>query len=437
MFEWFLFSTRDLVREKTGLFFTLIFPILMVAILGTMLADTDVADSSIGTIRIVYSAEDEYFAGLLADGESIDGGIADQIRDDRPDTAHDDTDAMDAMAVNMFADGITESGGIEMTAAEDANAARLAVDAGEADAALLFESPMGIQVAEGEDLIKNRAVKLIAQSFAREYAAYAAMYTADNSGIADQDRNDSENAARVDSSVILSEANDLAGLESTGDSSAASQNDSERALIADKDLGVSRSMMDYYAVTMIVMIVFMGGGIGGASTMYQLRKDGLIRRMFCSPRGKTRLFIEAVAGVIPANILQALIVMILSTAFLGVHYAKTWQENLLLFAFFIVAGTAVTTLFMLVGLFVRVNPYMPLMAAIWTLLFLSGTFSKDLSIEGVSEYLPPNIMQRAAFDLTVFGRPEQALAVMGVCGLALALACVVGAVIFRKKETTF
>jgi ABC-2 type transport system permease protein len=209
------------------------------------------------------------------------------------------------------------------------------------------------------------------------------------------------------------------------------------ALVADKDLGVSRSMMDFYAVTMIVMIAFMGGGIGGAFTMYQARKDGLLRRMVCSPRSRTRLFLEAVVGVIPQNILQALIVMILSTVFLGVHYAKTWQENLLLFAFFIVVGMAVTAVFMLIGLFVRVNPYMPLMGGLWALLFMSGSFSKDMVIDGVSEYLPPNIIQRAAFDLTLFGRAEQMWTVMAVCGALLAFACALGVVIFRKKEIVF
>ena len=48
----------------------------------------------------------------------------------------------------------------------------------------------------------------------------------------------------------------------------------------------------------------------------------------------------------------------------------------------------------------------------WIMLYFSGTFNADTSIKGVTEYLPPNIIMEAAFDLTVFGRTERAMSVL-------------------------
>jgi ABC-2 type transport system permease protein len=269
---------------------------------------------------------------------------------------------------------------------------------------MIFHSPLRIEITEGKDIYKSRAAMLIAQSFSRQYSAFK--------------------TAALNSPALFTEiAKD--GVPALD------------GLVEDKDLGVSRSMIDYYAVTMIIMIIFMGGGIGGASQTFYARQDGSLRRMSASPRGRTRLFIESVVGTLPQSVVQASIVMALSTAFLGAHYANTWQGNLLLFTFFIVLGIAVAAVFMLIGLFIKVNPYIPLLAILWALLFISGTFNKDLAIPGFSEYLPMNIAQVAVFDLTVFGRTGQALAVMGVSGAVIAAACVIGSLLYRRKETMF
>ena len=380
MYERLMYHTKELFREKSGLFLTLIFPIMMVAILGSMLAELDNPDTPIGTLRIVYAVDEGLRVGSAAPGEA---GFE------------------SAMAVETFTGALAESDGVELTEAAGPEAAAAAVDAGLADAAMIFEAPLGISVAEGEDIYKNRAVNLIAKGFARTYGTYAAVAMA---------------APGYYMEIAAKEPPDFS------------------TLTADKDLGVERSMMDFYAVTMVIMIAFMGGGIGGASDMFFARSSGMLRRITASPRSRVRLFLENVFSVVPQNIMQTLLVMIPSTLFLGAHYAVTWQQNLLLFAFFILLGVAVSAVFMLVGLFVRVNPYVPIMAVIWTLLFLSGTFSKEIFIEGFSEYTPMSIVQRAAFDLTVFGRPGQALACMGVFAIILIASCALGAILFKRKE---
>ena len=392
MFDWMLYNAKDLVRDKSNLFFSMIFPVLMVFILGNMLAELDNPDSPIGTINIaVYTDEaldTEFLAGLTGT---------------MPVSEHMGKVA-EAQAVSSFVEGLADSDGIEIIRAADASAARAEAETGGADAAMIFSSPLNIEVTEGGDIYKNRAALLIAQSFARQYAAFktAALHSPE-----------AFTALSVDGSPAFSD------------------------LTEDKDLGVSRTMIDYYAVTMIVMILFMGGGIGGASTTFLARQDGSLRRMSASPRSRARLFIESVIGALPQSVVQAGIIMVLSTVFMGAHYANTWQDNLLLFVFFLVIGLTVSSVFMLAGLFMKINPYIPIMAVLWAMLFISGSFSKDIYIEGVTGFMPMNIIQRAAFDLTVFGRSEQVQLVMGVCAIIFAVACVIGSALYKRKETMF
>jgi ABC-2 type transport system permease protein len=469
MFDWMRLNLFDIIRDKSTLFFMVIFPIVMVFILGNMLSSLDNPDSPIGTIRIAVYTDEAPVQATQGDGSSVlqGGGQGDEALSEAevsaiqgdgssvlPDggqggkaqsgaevsaTQGDGSSVLpdggqggealsgagtfgpggvydaelierfaEAQAVSSFGDGLADSDGVEIVKAETPETARAAATArdGEslADTAMIFHTPLSIEITEGEDIYKNRATELIAQSFARQYAAVK--------------------TAAFHSPEFYAEL---------------TQNGMPAAdgLVEDKDLGVSRTMMDYYAVTMIVMIIFMGGGIGGASQTYLSRQDGSLRRMTASPRSRARLFIESVIGALPQSVIQAGIVMALSTTLMGAHYAAAWQDNLLLFVYFIILSIAVTAVFMVVGLFVKINPYIPILVVMWALLFMAGTFNKESTIPGFTEYLPMNIAQRAAFDLTVFGRSDQVLLVMAVSGIVIVVTCAIGSLLYRRKETMF
>jgi ABC-2 type transport system permease protein len=387
-----------------GFFFSFIFPLAMTFLLGNMLANYDNPDARIDTINIaivsdapanpaseatIPASEAANPTGGEAGGRFANGGSGGDI-------------------VTSFTDAMKGNGNIKFTKTANPDAARKSVDDGTNDAAMLFDSSLDIKVYGGTDSIKTRAVTLIAQSFSREYQAYSVAAQANPDAF-----------ARLMAKQATSAT---AGLPNASE------------LTENRDLGVNRSIMDFYAVTILVMIAFMGGGIGGACDMYFARKNGSLRRLTLSPTKRSRLFLDNVIGIIPQNIMQALIMMIPSVLFFGAHYAKTPSDNMLLFAYFVLLGTSVTAVFMLAGLFLKINPMMPLMAVMWVLLFMSGTFSKEVNIPGVTEYIPMNIAQQAAFDLTVFGRPERVLGVMAVCACALIASCVAGSLVLRRKE---
>jgi ABC-2 type transport system permease protein len=390
---------RDYYRDGSALFFGLIFPIVMTACLGNLLAGLDNPDDAIYEMKIAYVVEEQAQAGADAN-ESVSAGAAAEVTT---------VAAGQTAAITAFTDALKDADNLDVTEAASAAAARKGVNADKYGAALVFDKDLNVTVIEGGDSIINRAARMIAEGFARQSSAYFASYKI---------------LAQDDPSFI-------AAFTQTAEDAGAGAADYVKDRKYD---GRSQSMMDFYAVTMIIMICFMGGGIGGASGIYMARREGLMRRLTASPKTGSAIFLESVIGMVPGNIGQTLMVMIPASLFLGARYAQDVPGNLLLFAFFVLLGTAVTALFMVIGLVLKSNPYVPLMVILWTCLFISGSFQKGLNIPGVSELMPMNIANRAAFDLTLFGRTGGVLTVMAVCAAILAGSCVAGSLALEKRK---
>jgi ABC-2 type transport system permease protein len=166
-------------------------------------------------------------------------------------------------------------------------------------AAVIFREPLAIQIYTGSDGIKNRAIHSIMKAFSRQSGV---MY-----------------ALSFNSPQALASLDD--------------PQEAGEELVRQKDLGVNRSMLDYYAVTMTIMILFMGG-MTVATTFQDERKDRTLARMMASPKSRGMIYIQKVLGCMPSLLLQVLVVMLASTLLLGAHYAVSFVHNLLLFAMF-------------------------------------------------------------------------------------------------------
>jgi len=204
--------------------------------------------------------------------------------------------------------------------------------------------------------------------------------------------------------------------------------------IQEKNYGINRTMIDYYAITMIVMMFFMGSFFSGAMTFYQNRKDGTLRRVLVSPQSRSSIYLQYAMSMIPLNLLQISIIMAASSLLFGAQYAATWQLNLLLFAMLFMVSIACSCISMILGMFIKFSPIILLMPIIWPMLFLCGTFSKEIFIPGVSNYLPPTIIQQAAFDITLFGDTSRGMAVLLVSAVLVIVSTAIGAALFNKKD---
>lgn len=187
---------------------------------------------------------------------------------------------------------------------------------------------------------------------------------------------------------------------------------SDESYVAAKDFGRTRTMMDYYAVAMTVVIIFFGAMISGAEAYHEEYTCKTIDRLNISPVSRTVVYFGKIVGHLPLVFVQVGTVMIVSTLFFGAHFCSSFGENVLLFVMFICASLATLAFGVCVNLlYPKMQTWAVLMPINWVMLFFSGAFDATAIDIGINEYLPPNIIMEAAFDLTVFGRNERAFEV--------------------------
>ena len=368
MFSIILNEVRSFLRSGSNLFFTVFFPCACVFFLGTFLESVEVSDGAVGELKIAYCIEggDVYSKEAFEEfiGSLVNEGIL--------------------SAEKVSADKISGS-------AYDATAYY-----GEADYSAAVElDGSDIIIYGGRDEIKNRTVKAIFDSYNKTAGAYMSVVVVNPAGLAN---------VRI---------------------SGSSGNDVN--FVIHKDLGTNRSMMDYYAVTMAVMILFMGSCIRGAGVYEDEHTNFTISRLDASPVSRTAVFFGKIIGSLPMVLIQILSVMLVSTLLFGAHYCDTVSGNLLLAAMFITASLAALSVGVFVNLiFPRIPAGLVIMPILWLAMFFSGTFAMDIHVPGLTECMPMYLIQRAAFDLTVFGRTEKVLRVIAVSLIIFAVMLVMG-----------
>lgn len=306
-------------------------------------------------------------------------------------------DAFSAAAFDGFVEGLESENALtaEKVTAEEAKS----FDSSVYSAAVVLDE-FDITVFNGTDRIKNRAVKAMFDSYSNTAAAYMA-------------------AAGADPMAVVS------------------AKPSGEKLVQSKDLGTNRSMMDYYAVTMTVMIMFMGSCISGASSYTEEYDHCTIDRLRISRVSRLKIYFGKIIGHSPMILIQIASVMLSSTLLFGAEYCSTAGGNILLIAMFISVSFAVLAVGVLINLILPKIPAPAVLSpTLWTMMFLSGTFQKNIHVDGLSENLPPYAVQSAAFDLTVFSRSEKAVTVIIVSLAVFAVTVAVGAVkvSFRSKK---
>lgn len=380
MFNIILNEVRSFLRSGSNLFFTIFFPCACVFFLGTFLESVEVSDEAVGELNLAYctdsgdvysaAAFEEFISSLVNEGVlSAEKVSADKISGF--------TMAGSAMAYNAGAD---YSAAVELDGSD-------------------------IVVYGGRDDIKNRTVKAIFDSYTRTAAAYMSVAAVNPAALAD-----------VGISGSSRNDGDIEGDENSAGS-----------FVIHKDLGTNRSMMDYYAVTMAVMILFMGSCIRGAGVYEDEHTNFTISRLDASPVSRTAVFFGKIIGSLPMVLIQVLSVMFVSTLLFGAHYCNTVSGNLLLAAMFITASLAALSVGVFVNLiFPRIPAGLVIMPMLWLAMFFSGTFAMDIHVPGLTECMPMYIIQRAAFDLTVFGRTEKVLRVIAVSMAIFAVMLILG-----------
>ena len=211
--------------------------------------------------------------------------------------------------------------------------------------------------------------------------------------------------------------------------------DTEKSFVEQEGLGVTRSMMDYYAVSMAVMMIFMSHMMMGCTAFKDEEKIYTMSRLYLSPLGRTKLFFGKLIGILPSAVISNAVIMLLSAFVFGARYCDNFIGNLLLFLLFSCCSMAATAVGMLIGIIIKIPAEGVIIPLAWSLLFFSGSFSKEIFLEGFSDKLPPYLIQQSAFRLTLYGESGDAVITMAVCLAVTVVVSLIGAVIFRHKKT--
>ena len=267
----------------------------------------------------------------------------------------------------------------------------------EITAAVVFTGePMEIMIYEGTNATKNRAVNAVFNSFIQTDKALLTVME--------------ENPA------VLSDLGSL-----------------QEDYVVQKDLGIKRSMIDYYAVSMLAMVCFLSMLVGAGAFVGE-RKSKTINRLIITPQNRILLFFQKILGMTPQVFMQIILIMAVSVIVFKAHYAATLAANLYLFLMFFIMTFCMIALGAFVGIFIKGNPTAVIMPVLWIIMFFGGTYAKEMYIEGISNLMPIYQIQQAAFDLAVFGNYEKASYVIVISIAVMLAALAAGAFLFHRKE---
>jgi len=346
---------RSNLRNKTTIFLSFLFPSLCVFFLGTFLEKVETSDAAVGELSIAYCMENASEHHAVAFGNFINSLVDKDVL-----TAEKVTAEQIREYKFKFPPGNFDSGNFD----SEKYSALIELDGSE------------FTIYYGSDAIKNRTVKAMLEGYNQIYAVYEAAALANPSAM---------------SSIEISNGR----------------------FVSNNSFGKSRTMMDYCAVTMAVVITFFGAVSLGACTYADEYANRTIERLNASLVSPSAVFFGKIIGTLPVVFIQTISVMLSSTLLFGAHYCDTFGGNLLLFVLFICASLDAVSVGVLFNLFFPKVPALPIfMPVLWLAMFLSGTFTPDIYISGLTECMPMYQIQRAAFDLTVFGKNERIVRVV-------------------------
>lgn len=357
-------ETREFVRNKTTLFFFLLFPGVMIFLLGQLIENMNKSEETIGTITVRYAIE-------------IDNPY-------------------NEAAVKSFISEAGDGDSIVFEETDDVAAARIMAGNNDITAVMVFRGePLAIEIYEGSDRVKNRAVKALAEGFSRISKAVYSLSQEQAGGIYGEFETEDN---YIDASYL-----------------------GERTLI------------DYYAITMPTMISLMSIIVGIACFAAE-RQYKTIDRIMIAPLNKTKLFLAKTLGLLPQALLQLAIMMLVSVLVYKARYSNSIAGNLYLFLMFFLVTFASLSVGVAIGIVFKKNMSPIMLSVVWIMMFLSGTYARGLHIKGISNVMPAYLIHEAAFDLTILGDGGRTHTVNLICIAIIAVMLAVGAAVFRRKE---
>lgn len=209
----------------------------------------------------------------------------------------------------------------------------------------------------------------------------------------------------------------------------------EKEYVEEVEFNKNRSMLDYYGVCMLLMIICFSS-IQAFSAFGDERSHKTINRLIAAPINRTNLYIQKMIGMMPSAIVQILVIMIGSVVLFHVKYASNFLDNVLLFLLFFMTMLVMLSGGVSISLFVKGNPAIVFMPLMWLMLFFSGIFAQPMVEIGLDKYMPITYVKNAAFSLTIFGEHRGAFWIIAIEAVITVLFTVTGVIRFNRMQET-
>lgn len=367
---------KNFLRNPYLVGFLIIFPTLLVYILGSFIEQVQTADQTITSIHLGYYISDEK-KGDEQDIEAI------QIKG-----------LLQEAEKNLEGENIF----FEVPSSKE-EAARL-LEKGELDAYLIYEQGK-LKLYEGTEVYLNHTIKCIMNSMMGQIKAYE---VAMEQGIS--------MGNQLEETISPQEV---------------------QSYTVSKKLASKMSMIDYYAIAMMIMTCFFGS-LGACMSFTEERHSKTINRLITLPCNRFKIFAGKVISLMPQAILQAIVIMLVSTLIYGATYASDFSGNLLLFVAFTLTGIVASAIGVLLSLIFKKSMVVPLFIVNWIMLYVSGNFTMSTIVKPLCNYLPPYQINQAVLDFTLFGKTKGIWWIMTIEILIIMMVLVLGGIIFSKKQ---
>ncbi|MBE5960695.1 MAG: ABC transporter permease [Lachnospiraceae bacterium] len=228
----------------------------------------------------------------------------------------------------------------------------------------------------------------------------------------------------------------IAGIQNTDPAKIMNLTSAEhKEYIKDVEFNKNRSMLDYYGVCMLLMIICFSS-VQAFGAFGDERNNKTINRLIAAPLNRTNLYLQKLIGMMPSAVVQIAVIMSASVLLFHVRYATGVFNNVLLFMLFFMTMLVMLSGAVSISLFVKGNPAIVFMPLMWLMLFFSGAFAQPIVKIGLAPYMPITYVKNAAFSLTIFGEREGAFQVIAIEAVIIVIFTIMGVIRFNRMQET-
>ena len=193
------------------------------------------------------------------------------------------------------------------------------------------------------------------------------------------------------------------------------------------------SIMDYFGVTMLMMMSFLTCVLGANcySEEYRLKT---INRLFCSKYSRIKIFAQKSLGLIIIAAMEIVIFLLIAKGAYKINFAMHLKEEMAIIFMAFVNSVLMIFIGNILGIIFKRNTLMFIMPVFGIMMLFGGTFTGNIYLNGVSELMPIYQLQIAAFRLGTLYSYDLLKSVLYLEGIVLLCVAACAFILFYRQD---